>query len=163
MENRAGIGIDFHRFVEGRRLILGGVQIDYHQGLLGHSDADCLVHAMVDAILGAIGEGDIGTFFPDTDVKYKDMDSLNFLEKAVTVAKEKGFSIQNIDSTIICEKPKILPHVFRMKEKLSLVLNISPENIGIKATTTEQMGFLGREEGICCMAVALLKKIDEGL
>ena len=158
MENRAGIGIDFHRFVEGRRLVLGGVHIEHPQGLLGHSDADCLVHAMVDAILGAIGEGDIGTFFPDTDVQYKDMNSLKFLEKAVNVAKEKGFSIQNIDSTIICEKPKILPYVAKMKEKLSLVLNIIPENIGIKATTTEQMGFLGRKEGICCMAVALLKK-----
>lgn len=158
MENRAGIGIDFHRFVEGRRLVLGGVHIEHPQGLLGHSDADCLVHAMVDAILGAIGEGDIGTFFPDTDVQYKDKNSLKFLEKAVNVAKEKGFSIQNIDSTIICEKPKILPYVAKMKEKLSLVLNIIPENIGIKATTTEQMGFLGRKEGICCMAVALLKK-----
>lgn len=159
MENRVGIGIDFHRFCEGRRLILGGVQIEHPLGLIGHSDADCLIHAVVDAILGAVGEGDIGTYFPDTDIKFKDMNSMLFLEKAVQVASEKGFALENIDCTIICERPKIMPYVFAMKEKLSCALNISKDKIGIKATTTEQMGFLGRKEGIACMAVALLKMI----
>lgn len=157
MEKRVGIGIDFHRFCEGRRLILGGVQIEYPLGLIGHSDADCLIHSIVDAILGALGEGDIGTFFPDTDMKYKDMNSMLFLEKAVQIASEKGFVVENIDCSIICEKPKIMPYVFAIKEKLASVLNVSHGRIGIKATTTEQMGFLGRKEGIACMAVALLK------
>ncbi len=159
MEKRVGLGIDFHRLGEGRKLILGGVEIDYHLGLVGHSDADCLVHAMVDAILGALGEGDIGSFFPDSDMTYKNMNSLIFLKKAVEIAKNKGFITENIDSTIICEKPKIMPYVSAMKERLSEILNIPSEKIGIKATTTEQMGFLGRKEGIAAMAVVLLKKI----
>jgi len=159
MENRVGIGIDFHRFCEGRKLILGGVQIQHNVGLIGHSDADCLIHAIVDAILGALGEGDIGTFFPDSDMKYKDMNSLHFLEKAVEIASAKGFVIENIDTTIICEKPKIMPYVVSMKEKLGGVLNLPNERVGIKATTTEQMGFLGRKEGIACIAVAMLKRI----
>lgn len=158
MENRVGIGIDFHRFCEGRKMVLGGVTIDYPLGLLGHSDADCLIHAVVDAILGALGEGDIGTYFPDTEVRYKDMNSVRFLEKAVEIASQKGFHIVNIDSTIICERPKIMPYVLSMKERLSAVLNIPTTQVGIKATTTEQMGFLGRKEGIACMAVALLRR-----
>lgn len=164
MENRVGIGIDFHRFGEGRKLILGGVQIEHNVGLIGHSDADCLIHAIVDAILGAIGECDIGTFFPDTDMKYKDMNSLFFLKKAMEIVEEKGFVIENIDTTIICEKPKIMPYVVSMKERLGGVMNLPKEKIGIKATTTEQMGFLGRKEGIACMAVALLKrKLEKNL
>lgn len=163
MQNRVGIGIDFHRFGEGRKLILGGVQIEHNVGLIGHSDADCLIHAIVDAILGAIGESDIGTFFPDSDMKYKDMNSIFFLKKAMEIVAEKGFVIENIDTTIICEKPRIMPYVISMKEKLGGVMNLSKERIGIKATTTEQMGFLGRKEGIACMAVALLKKRENNL
>ncbi len=161
MENRVGIGIDFHRFGEGRKLILGGVQIEHNVGLIGHSDADCLIHAIVDAILGAIGESDIGTFFPDSDMKYKDMNSIFFLKKTIELVAEKGFIIENIDATIICEKPRIMPYVISMKEKLGGVMNLSKDRIGIKATTTEQMGFLGRKEGIACMAVALLKKREQ--
>lgn len=161
MGNRVGIGIDFHRFGEGRKLILGGVQIEHNVGLIGHSDADCLIHAIVDAILGAIGESDIGTFFPDSDMKYKDMNSIFFLKKTMELVAEKGFVIENIDTTIICEKPRIMPYVISMKEKLGGVMNLSKDRIGIKATTTEQMGFLGRKEGIACMAVALLKTREQ--
>ncbi|MCX7770460.1 MAG: 2-C-methyl-D-erythritol 2,4-cyclodiphosphate synthase [Proteobacteria bacterium] len=158
MNFRTGIGIDFHRFGEGRKLILGGVEIDYPLGLIGHSDADCLIHAIVDSILGAMGLGDIGTYFPDTEARYKDADSKEFLCKALDLLIERDYKVENIDSIVICEKPKIMPYTQKMKEKLSEILNINPSQIGIKATTTEQMGFIGRKEGIACLAVCLLSK-----
>lgn len=158
MNFRTGIGIDFHRFEAGRKLILGGVEIDYPLGLIGHSDADCLIHAIVDAILGAMGLADIGTFFPDTDEKYRNIDSKVFLYQVKELLKEGKYKIENIDCIIICEKPKIMPYSEKMKTTLASVLNIMPTQIGIKATTTEQMGFIGRKEGIACMAVCLLSK-----
>lgn len=158
MEKRIGLGIDFHPFKEGRRFILGGVEIDYPLGLLGHSDADCLIHAIVDAILGALGERDIGNYFPDTDNKYKDSDSIFFLKKVVEIMLQKGFKVENLDCTVICESPKISPYIKAMKERLSPVLQVEKERIGIKATTTEQMGFIGRKEGIACLSVVLLTK-----
>lgn len=158
MNFRTGIGIDFHRFEAGRKLILGGVEIDYPLGLIGHSDADCLIHAIVDAILGAMGLADIGTYFPDTDEKYRNIDSKVFLYQVKELLKEREYKIENIDCIIICEKPKVMPYSEKMKTILATVLNIMPAQIGIKATTTEQMGFIGRKEGIACMAVCLLSK-----
>jgi 2-C-methyl-D-erythritol 2,4-cyclodiphosphate synthase len=155
---RIGTGIDFHRFAENRKLILGGIEIEHHLGLLGHSDADCLIHAVVDAILGALGNGDIGAHFPDNDPRYKNVDSVRFLEEAAAMVLSEGYQIANIDTTIICEEPRIRPHAQRMRERVAAALNISPGQVNIKGKTTEQMGFLGRKEGIACMAVALLKK-----
>jgi 2-C-methyl-D-erythritol 2,4-cyclodiphosphate synthase len=158
MNFRTGLGIDFHKFGPGRKLVLGGVEIDYPLGLIGHSDADCLIHAIVDSLLGAMGMNDIGTFFPDTDERYKNADSKGFLIKAKELLIENDYKIENIDSVVICEKPKILPYVEKMKQTLANILNISPSQIGIKATTTEHMGFIGREEGIACMSVCLISK-----
>lgn len=158
MKYRTGIGIDFHRFGEKRKLVLGGVEIDFPLGLLGHSDADCLIHAIVDSILGALGLNDIGSYFPDTDDRYKNADSKIFLKTAMELINSHGYKIENIDTIIICEKPKILPYVDKMKDELSKILNISREQLSIKATTTEQMGFIGRKEGIACMAVTLISK-----
>lgn len=158
MNFRTGIGIDFHRFGIDRKLILGGVEIDYPLGLIGHSDADCLIHAIVDSLLGAMGLADIGSYFPDTDERYKNFDSKEFLYKAKELLEENNYKIENIDCIVICEKPKIMPYSEKMKITLSKVLNIMPSQIGIKATTTEQMGFIGRKEGIACMAVCLLSK-----
>lgn len=158
MNFRTGIGIDFHRFGTDRKLMLGGVEIDYPFGLIGHSDADCLIHAIVDSILGAMGLGDIGTYFPDTDERYKNADSRIFLIKAKELLIEKDWVIENIDCIVICEKPKIMPYSQKMKENISSVLNIKHSQIGIKATTTEKMGFIGRKEGIACMAVCLISK-----
>lgn len=157
MNARVGIGIDFHRFGENRKLVLGGVVIDYPYGLIGHSDADCLIHAIFDAISGAMGLGDIGSFFPDTDERYKNQDSQFFLQKIREILDQKHCSIENIDCVIICEQPKIMPYVKDMKKTISEILQIYEKQIAIKATTTEQMGFLGRREGIACMAVALIK------
>lgn len=153
---RIGHGYDVHRLVEGRRLIVGGVDIPWIKGLLGHSDADALVHAVIDALLGAAGEGDIGTLFPDTDSKYKDISSLVLLKEAGRRIKEKGFEIVNIDTIIIAQKPKMAPYKALMAEKMAEVLEIDPSQINVKAKTNEKMGFTGREEGIETRAVALL-------
>jgi 2-C-methyl-D-erythritol 2,4-cyclodiphosphate synthase len=158
MNIRTGIGIDFHRFSKNRKLILGGVEIEYELGLEGHSDADCLIHAIVDSILGAMGLSDIGVYFPDNDDKYKDADSRIFLEKAYSLLSQKGYKIENIDTIIILEKPKISPYTEKMKDNISKILNISNEQIGIKATTTEKMGFIGRQEGISCIAITTITK-----
>lgn len=154
---KIGYGFDAHRFSQDSKLVLGGVEIDFELGLKGHSDADVLSHAICDALLGALGEGDIGTYFPDSEPEYKNISSLVFLEETVTLLTQKGFDIENIDTVIVCEKPKISPHIIQIKEKLSSSLGLSPEAIGVKATTTDQMGFTGRGEGIAAHAVALIK------
>lgn len=149
-----GIGYDVHRLIEGRSLWLGGVEIQHSKGLDGHSDADVLMHAICDALLGAIGESDIGSYFPPSDPKWKNAPSRIFLEKAAELVSNVGGSIVNIDATVIAEAPKILPHVPAMKIAVAQALYISPDQIGIKATTNERLGFLGREEGMAAMAVA---------
>jgi 2-C-methyl-D-erythritol 2,4-cyclodiphosphate synthase len=150
----SGIGYDVHRFVEGRPLILGGVEIPHTHGLDGHSDADVLAHAIADAILGAIGERDIGFHFPNTDQSIRGISSLDILRRAAALVAEKGGRIVNIDSTLIAEAPKICPHVAEMRANLAAALGLDPRRVGVKATTNEHMGFLGRGEGIAAMAVA---------
>ncbi|MDA7657597.1 2-C-methyl-D-erythritol 2,4-cyclodiphosphate synthase [Verrucomicrobia bacterium] len=149
-----GIGYDVHALVEGESLIIGGVNIPHTKGLKGHSDADVLLHAICDAVLGAIGERDIGQFFPDTDPRWKGVESKIFLEEA---RKQVGFhkgTIVNVDATIIAQEPKLNPHVLEMVRNIAESLGLSPERVGVKATTNERIGFLGREEGIAAMAVA---------
>ncbi|MEO0413720.1 MAG: 2-C-methyl-D-erythritol 2,4-cyclodiphosphate synthase [Verrucomicrobiota bacterium] len=154
MRYRNGIGYDVHRFAEGRKLVLGGVEIPYDRGLDGHSDADVLAHAIADAILGALGEPDIGYWFPPSDDSIEGIASTEILKKTLELAEGKSAKIENIDSTLIAEEPKIMPHAQAMRERLAEVLNIEPTDIGIKATTNEQMGFVGRKEGIAAMAIA---------
>lgn len=154
-----GIGYDVHRFAPNRRLVLGGVDIPYELGLEGHSDADVLCHAIADAILGALGEPDIGYFFPPGDPDCKDMSSLKILEMCQLLCAKHGLGLVNIDSTIIAEAPKVLPHREAMRAAIGGALGLSPLRVGIKATTNESMGFIGRKEGIAAMAVALLKKL----
>lgn len=156
---KIGIGYDAHRLVDGRKLFLGGIHIPYSRGLLGHSDGDVLIHAMCDAILGAISEGDIGVHFPDSDESIKNIESVKILSHVGELVKKKGYKVVNIDSVIIAEEPKILPYRERMKEKLAEVLGIDTALVGIKGKTTEGMGFAGRKEGIAVQAVALLEKI----
>jgi 2-C-methyl-D-erythritol 2,4-cyclodiphosphate synthase len=155
---RIGHGYDVHRLVEGRKLILGGVDIPYEKGLLGHSDADVLLHAISDAILGAIGEGDIGRHFPDTDPRYKGADSLKLLAHVMKLAEEKGFRLGNVDATIVAQRPKLAPHIPLMRENIAGVLSAGIDRVNVKATTTEELGFAGRGEGIAAYAVALLKE-----
>ncbi len=152
---RIGIGYDSHRLVEGRKLILGGVDIPFEKGLLGHSDGDALCHAIMDAVIGAMGMGDIGSHFPDTDKAWKDASSVNLLKQIVGLAESKGYRIAWIDTTIIAERPKIGPHINSMKEAVSGA-GISPLILNIKAKTNEGMGFIGRGEGIAVHAVCLL-------
>jgi 2-C-methyl-D-erythritol 2,4-cyclodiphosphate synthase len=154
---RIGLGFDVHAFQAGRRLILGGVKIDYPMGLAGHSDADVLVHAIMDAILGACGLGDIGVHFPDSDMKYKDISSLLLLEEVRKKMEGRNFSIVNIDSILIMQKPKVLAYIPEMKKNIASTLKINEGDINIKATTTEGLGFCGREEGIAVECVVLLK------
>lgn len=154
---RVGFGFDAHRFSEDRKLILGGVEIPYEYGLKGHSDADVLSHAICDALLGAIGEGDIGSHFPDSDPKYKGMSSLEFLREAVALVKSGGFEILNIDSVVVCEKPRIAPHIKDIKQALSRATGLHEKSLGVKATTTDKMGFTGRGEGIASYAVVIVK------
>jgi 2-C-methyl-D-erythritol 2,4-cyclodiphosphate synthase len=149
-----GIGYDVHQLVEGRKLVLGGVEIAHSKGLEGHSDADVLMHAICDAVLGAIGERDIGTFFPNTDPRWKGASSSRFLHEAAQQVNFKGGRIINVDATLIAEQPKIGPHISRMKERVAEALMINVQKVGIKATTNEHLGFIGREEGIAAMAVA---------
>lgn len=155
---RIGIGYDVHQLVDGRPLILGGVTIPHEKGLLGHSDADVLVHAMMDALLGALNLGSIGDHFPDTDPDYKDVDSLILLKKVARLVHEKGYKIANIDSVIAAQKPKLKPYIPEINKTLSEVLNLNPDQISVKATTTEWLGFEGREEGMSSQAVVLLEK-----
>jgi len=154
---RIGNGYDVHRLVKGRKLILGGVDIPHGLGLDGYSDADVLCHALCDSLLGASGAGDLGKYFPDTDNKWKGVSSLVLLEKSGELVAERGFLISNIDTTIVAQQPKIGPHIESMTTNISETLKIDPTQINIKATTTEGLGFTGREEGIAAYAVALLQ------
>jgi 2-C-methyl-D-erythritol 2,4-cyclodiphosphate synthase len=153
-----GIGYDVHRFAEGRPLVLGGVTIPHSHGLDGHSDADVLCHALADAVLGALGQPDIGHFFPPGDPACKDISSLKILEKCRELAAAAGVEIVNVDATLVAEAPKVLPHRIAMRENIGRALGIPPERVGIKATTNETMGFVGRGEGIAAMAVAQVRE-----
>ena len=155
---RIGQGYDVHRLTEGRDLILGGVKIPYDKGLLGHSDADVLVHAVMDALLGAAALGDIGEHFPDTDPRYKDMDSMKILAKIYEMMKEKKYHIGNVDATILAEKPKMAPYIQQMRQNISDCLHCSMDQISIKATRGEKMGFVGKEEGMVAMSICLLEE-----
>ncbi|MDB3940552.1 2-C-methyl-D-erythritol 2,4-cyclodiphosphate synthase [Verrucomicrobiales bacterium] len=154
MRYRIGIGYDVHQFAEGRPLVIGGITIAHDRGLAGHSDADVLSHAIADAVLGAIGEPDIGYWFPPTDESIEGISSLKILEKAAELVSEKGGRIENIDATLIAEEPKIMPHASAMKEEIAAALGIGSGDVGIKATTNETMGFVGRGEGIAALASA---------
>ncbi len=154
---RIGIGYDVHQLVEGRKLILGGVEIPYNKGLLGHSDADVLVHAIEDAILGALALGDIGKLFPDTDPVYKDASSMGMFAHVIGLVKEKGYRVGNIDATVIAQKPKLAPYIPTMREAIATICEKEVDAISVKATTSEKMGYEGREEGITAMAVVLLE------
>ena len=158
MELRVGFGYDVHRLVPERRLVLGGVEIEYELGLLGHSDADCLLHAICDALLGAGGLGDIGKHFPDTDRRFKDVSSLFLLKEVDKKLKKRGLEIINIDSTIVCQKPKLSPFIPKMVENISKAINLKRERINVKATTTEGLGFCGTSQGIACYAITSLKR-----
>ncbi|AEH46166.1 2-C-methyl-D-erythritol 2,4-cyclodiphosphate synthase [Parageobacillus thermoglucosidasius] len=155
---RIGQGFDVHQLVEGRPLIIGGVRIPYEKGLLGHSDADVLLHAVADACLGAIGAGDIGKHFPDTDERYKDADSALLLKQVWELVKRQGYKLVNLDCTVIAQKPKMAPHIEQMKENIAKLLEGESSQVNIKATTTEKLGFTGRGEGIAAQAVVLLQK-----
>ena len=156
---RIGHGFDLHQLVEGRKLILGGIEIPHQRGLLGHSDADCLIHALSDAILGALALPDIGHYFPDDDPVNRDLDSSLILQKAITLAKERGFSVGNVDLTIIAQRPKLKDFIPAIRSNLSSLLEIPEDGVGIKATTHEKIGSLGREEGIAAHAVCLLHQL----
>lgn len=155
---RIGFGYDVHRLVEGRPMILGGVLVSHEFGLEGHSDADVLVHAVIDAVLGALGMGDIGKHFPDTDPAYRGADSMSMLKKVIGMAGQEGFSLNNLDSTIVAQRPKLLPYISAMREKLAETFEVSINKVNIKAKTTEGLGFCGREEGIETFAVVSLVK-----
>ena len=156
MSNKIGIGYDVHRFVDGRELFLGGIKIPYTRGLDGHSDADVLIHAICDAVLGALGEGDIGEHFPDTDSQYKGISSVKLLEVVCELMKEKGFIIGNVDTVIVAQEPNLKAHKDEMRSLLADVLGVDRSCVNIKATTTEGMGFVGRKEGIAAYATVIL-------
>lgn len=155
-----GIGYDVHQLIAGRKLVLGGVEIPHPRGLNGHSDADALMHAICDAVLGAIGEEDIGHFFPNTDPRWRNVPSRIFLEEAARQVVQRGGRIVNVDATVIAQAPKIYPHIAEMKKRIAAALGVSEKQIGVKATTNETMGFIGREEGIAAMAVASIDLKD---
>ncbi|GAC91863.1 2-C-methyl-D-erythritol 2,4-cyclodiphosphate synthase [Anoxybacillus flavithermus NBRC 109594] len=161
MMYRIGQGFDVHQFAEGRPLIIGGINIPYEKGLLGHSDADVLLHAIADACLGAIGEGDIGKHFPDTDEAYKDVDSALLLQHVWKLVRQHGYTLVNVDCTIIAQKPKMAPHIPNMQKRIAELLEGDISQVNVKATTTEKLGFTGREEGIAAQAVVLLQKNNE--
>ena len=158
MQIKVGFGYDMHQLVEGRDLIVGGVKIDHIKGLQGHSDADVLIHAICDALLGAANLRDIGYNFPDTSADFKNIDSTILLRQTIELLKDKGYSIGNIDSTICAEKPKLNPHIPAMQQRLAEVMSIDIDDISIKATTSERMGFVGREEGITAYLVVVIQK-----
>lgn len=154
---RIGNGYDIHRLVPGRPLILGGIKIEHSLGLLGHSDADVLTHALMDAMLGALSLGDIGHYFPPTDPQWEGADSLKLLEQVDRLIHDKGWQISNIDSVIVAERPKLKPHIPAMRDRLATILNLQPDQVGVKATTNEKLDATGREEGIAAYAVVLLE------
>ena len=158
MAYRIGTGTDFHRLTSGRELWIGGVQIPHHSGALGHSDADVLLHAICDALLGALSLGDIGVHFPNTDDAYKNADSKLLLAQTFRMITEKGYEVVNLDSTVCLEEPKVMPYAHGMKKCIAEILKITPDDVSIKATTTEKLGFAGREEGLFANATVLLKK-----
>ncbi len=155
---RIGFGFDVHQLVEGRDFWLGGIQIPAQKGILGHSDADVLLHAISDAVLGALALGDIGIHFPDTSIENKGIDSKIIFKKTIDLITEKGYKIGNIDSSVVCESPKIMPHALAMRSEIAAIANVSVEDVSIKATTNEKMGFIGRREGIVAYAIVLLVK-----
>ncbi len=155
---RIGHGYDVHRLAEGRKLILGGVNIPWERGLLGHSDADVLTHAVMDALLGAAGLGDIGKYFPDTDTAYAGADSLELLARVTALLGEKGFSVGNVDATILAQRPKLAPYIPQMRDNLARVMGVEPGYINVKATTEEGLGFTGSGEGMAAHAVALIER-----
>jgi 2-C-methyl-D-erythritol 2,4-cyclodiphosphate synthase len=159
---RVGIGFDVHPLVEGRKLILGGVEIPYSKGLLGHSDADVLIHALCDAVLGAIGEGDLGRHFPDTDPRYRNVSSMILLQKVAEMAEEKGFRIVNVDATIAAQEPKLAEYIPRMIDNIGDILELGPDRVNVKATSPEGLGFLGRGEGIIGQSVVLVEDWGKG-
>jgi len=159
MSIRVGLGFDTHQFEQGRDLILGGVKIEHHQGLKGHSDADVLCHAITDALLGALALGDIGTHFPDDDPAYKNADSIEMLKRVNSLIQKEGYSIVNIDSVVIAEKPKLMPYIGRIQGKIADSLGLEQDQVSVKATTSEKMGYIGREEGINSQAIVLIQKI----
>jgi 2-C-methyl-D-erythritol 2,4-cyclodiphosphate synthase len=156
---RIGSGYDVHKLVEGRKLIIGGVEVPYEKGLLGHSDADVLIHAIMDSILGALALGDIGKHFPDNDEKYKGANSIDLLKYVNNLIQSKGYKINNIDSTIIAQSPKMAPHIENMRKNIADALNTDIDNINVKATTEEGLGFTGAKEGISAQSICLLVKI----
>ena len=158
MNIRVGFGFDVHPLEEGRKLFLGGVEIPHHKGCVGHSDADVLIHAICDALLGAAGLKDIGHYFPNTDPKYKGIDSKILLAETIKLISAKGYKVGNVDCTVCAEEPKINPHTDAMKKVLSELMSIAPEDVSIKATTNEKLGYVGREDGINAYAVALISK-----
>lgn len=156
---RTGIGFDTHRLVEGRKLILGGVEIAHPFGLLGHSDADVLTHAIMDALLGAIAAGDIGQHFPDTDPKWEGADSLKLLCAVVALLRERGWRVGNVDATVLAERPKLMAHIPEMRSRLAEAMGVDPADVSVKATTVEGLGAIGRREGISAMAVATVERL----
>jgi 2-C-methyl-D-erythritol 2,4-cyclodiphosphate synthase len=162
MGYRIGFGIDFHQLAEGRDFWLGGVKIPHDRGAVGHSDADVLIHAICDALLGALNLGDIGVHFPNTDAAYKDIDSKILLQRSYALVRERGYGVVNIDSTVCLEAPKIMKYADAMRETMAAILQIGANDISIKATTTEQMGFVGRGEGLVAYATVLLGRTPEG-
>ena len=157
---RIGTGIDYHQLAEGRKLFIGGVEIPHHKGAVGHSDADVLLHAICDAMLGALALGDIGTHFPDTSAAFKDIDSKILLQQSYDKIKEKGYKVVNVDSSLCLEAPKIKPYVAQMQQTIASILELELDAVSVKATTTEKMGFVGREEGLVAHATVLLEKIN---
>ncbi len=156
---RIGHGYDVHKLTPGRKLILGGVDVPYHEGLLGHSDADVLTHAVMDALLGAAGLGDIGQHFPDTDPAYAGADSLKLLERVMELLGEAGYAVGNVDATVLAQAPKLAPHIPQMRQNLARVMGVDPGRVNVKATTEESLGFTGAKQGIAAHAVALIEKI----
>jgi 2-C-methyl-D-erythritol 2,4-cyclodiphosphate synthase len=159
MAYRIGFGVDFHQLAEGRELVIGGIHVPHNKGAVGHSDADVLLHAICDALLGAANLGDIGVHFPDTDSKYKNIDSKILLRETISLVKKKNYQLVNIDSTLCLQEPKIKPYIPQMQKAIAECIDTSENNISIKATTTEQMGFVGRKEGVVAYATVLLETI----
>lgn len=160
MSYRIGSGVDFHQLVEGRELWIGGVKIPHHKGALGHSDADVLLHAICDALLGALGLGDIGAHFPDTDQQYKNIDSKILLKRSMELINKEGYRVVNIDSTLCLQAPKIKPFVAQMQSTIAAITGLTERDVSIKATTTEQLGFVGREEGLIAYATVLMERVS---
>ena len=154
---RVGFGYDVHQLVSGRKLIIGGISIEHHKGALGHSDADVLLHALSDALLGAAGLNDIGSYFPDTNPTYKNIDSQLILKEVIRLVNEKGFQVNNVDTTVVLQEPKISDHFPRMKSTIASILNIEINDVSIKATTTEHLGYIGNGEGIAAFAIVSIK------